>query len=229
MCNETGLAFGERWITQQDVRGKRVLEVGSRQVQQPPVSLRSPITALAPSGYVGVDLAPGPGVDVVCPAERLVERFGRDGFDLVLSTEMLEHVADWRTVITALKRMVKPGGALLLTTRSRGFPYHAWPHDHWRFELDDMRAVFADFTIEALEADAKEPGVFVYARKPAHWREHTPALALYSMVTGQRRFAVPAVRTFVYATWIGMRQRYVRLVPRPVRNVVNTLLGRRPA
>ncbi|MBL8752085.1 MAG: class I SAM-dependent methyltransferase [Planctomycetes bacterium] len=229
MCNDTGLAFGERWLSAARIQGKRVLEVGSRQVQQPSISLRGPVTALQPREYVGVDLLPGPGVDVVCPAERLVEQFGPAAFDVVLSTEMLEHVADWRAVVSAMKRVCKPGGFLLLTTRSPGFPYHAWPHDHWRFERDDLRAVFADCVELAIESDPKEPGVFVWVQKPEGFVERTPELPVYSMVTRRRRRSVPRVRTFVFTTLFGLRRRYVQGVPRPLRNLVNRLLGRRPA
>jgi SAM-dependent methyltransferase len=193
------------------------------------MSLRATITALQPREYVGVDLLPGPGVDVVCPAERLVERFGADSFEVVVSTEMLEHVADWRAVLVAMKRVLAPGGVLLLTTRSPGFPYHAWPHDHWRFDLDDMRAAFADCTMLALESDPKEPGVFVFVRKPLSWVESTPELPIYEMVTARRRHTVPRVRTFVFTTLFGLRRRYVQGVPKPVRNFVNRLLGRHPA
>ena len=113
MCNDTGMAFGERQLTAGDAADRAVLEVGARHVQEPPMSLRAHVMAMRPSSYVGVDLAAGPGVDVVCPAEQLVERFGANSFDLVICTEMLEHVDDWRCVIRNLKQVLRPRGVLL--------------------------------------------------------------------------------------------------------------------
>jgi 2-polyprenyl-3-methyl-5-hydroxy-6-metoxy-1,4-benzoquinol methylase len=81
-------------------------------------------------------MAPGPDVDEVCAAEKLVQRFGPDALDVVISTEMLGHVRDWRAVIDNTKSVLKPGGTLLFTTRSQGFAFHAYP-----FRLLAVRAI----------------------------------------------------------------------------------------
>lgn len=134
-----------------------------------------------------MDLEEGPGVDEVVRADSLVERFGADAFDVVVSTEMLEHVREWRTVVSNLKGVVRRGGALLLTTRSKGFPYHGYPDDFWRYEDSDMRRIFADLDIQSLEADPSEPGVFMKARKPKRFREkRLRRVELYSMVHERR-------------------------------------------
>ena len=97
-----------------------------------------------PSEYLGVDAEAGIGVDEICWAEDIVGRFGEQSFDVVIATELLEHVADWRPVVENLKQVLHDGGVLVVTTRSEGFPYHAWPHDHWRYSIDDFRQIFAD-------------------------------------------------------------------------------------
>ena len=132
MCNQSGLRFGTRCLTSELVEGSDVLEVGACDVNG---SLRPYVAALRPMSYVGVDLAPGRGVDVVMHAEDLTKRFGLDAFDLVIATEMVEHVRDWRTIVRNMKAVLRSGGHLLVTTRSRGFPYHGWPSDYWRYEL----------------------------------------------------------------------------------------------
>jgi SAM-dependent methyltransferase len=119
VCNSTGIAFGEAVLTKAMIAGRDVLEVGATDVNG---SLRPFVESLGPGRYVGVDIAPGPRVDEVVDASKLVERFGADAFDVVLTTEMVEHVRDWRTVVRNLKRVVRPGGLLLVTTRSLGFP-----------------------------------------------------------------------------------------------------------
>ena len=49
-------------------------------------------------------------VDVVVPAEELVKYFGAESFDVVIATELLEHVKDWRLVVNNMKQVLKPKG-----------------------------------------------------------------------------------------------------------------------
>lgn len=131
-------------------RGPVVLEVGSRNVNGSPRD--AGIDALV---YVGVDLEDGPGVDVVCDVDKLDDApLSIDVFDVVISTEMLEHVADWQSALIQMAFRVASGGLLILTTRSPGFEYHPYPLDKWRFTLDDMRAIFAEgWDLLTLEPD----------------------------------------------------------------------------
>ncbi len=168
MCNKSGLEFVGRALPEADVRGKSVLEVGAYDVNG---SARALILARQPASYLGVDIVPGPSVDELCEAGQLVQRYGENAFDIVFTTEMMEHVRDWRGVISALKGVVRPGGLLVITTRSIGYGYHQWPGDFWRYELDDMRAIFADFEILLVEPDPLSAGVFVKVRKPAQFNE----------------------------------------------------------
>ena len=165
MCNHACIAFARAHLAREEISGKAVLEIGARQVN---ASVRPDVEALGPKTYLGVDLCPGPGVDEVCAAEQVVDRFGPDSFDVVIATEVLEHIRDWRAAVHSLKTVLRPGGVALVTTRSPGFPYHGYPADHWRFEPELMGRVFADFEVEALEPDHTRPGVFLKAKKRAH-------------------------------------------------------------
>ena len=181
MCNHSCIQFGRNNLSDIEVRGKATLEVGSRNING---SLRGIVEAFSPGSYIGVDMVPGDGVDQLCNAEKLIERFGQESFDVLISTEMLEHVRDWCKVVENFKLLLRPAGLLLITTRSRGFPYHEAPFDFWRYEISDMRQIFSDFTIETLESDPEEPGVFLKARKPANYVPNDLSdYALYSMVT----------------------------------------------
>lgn len=165
------MAFGMRALGPGEVVNQRVLEVGAYDVNG---SLRPYVESLRPSSYLGVDLVPGPQVDQVCSVYDLVTRFGAEAFDVVICTESLEHMEDWRRAISNMKRVLKPGGKLLVTTVGKGFPYHAHPGDYWRFEPEDMQRIFADFQLDLLEtapAAIDSHSVFVSATKPKNFRE----------------------------------------------------------
>lgn len=184
MCNPACVQFAIWHLHREDIQGKSVIEVGSTNVNG---TLRDHVRYFNPASYLGVDVAPGPGVDQVCNAENLIETFGTERFDVLITTEMLEHVRDWRKVIDNLKQVVVPGGLLFITTRSLGFPFHMFPDDFWRYEPEDFQLVFADFHMRVLMPDPSEPGVFMKAVRPLDW---TPAdlssIALYSMQTRER-------------------------------------------
>lgn len=168
MCSPTVRAFVGAVLGPDHVRGRRVLEVGSLDVNG---SARAVVEALGPSEYVGVDIEPGPGVDRVVAAEHLVATFGSERFDVVVATELLEHTEHWREVVHNLKAVLVPGGRLVLTTRSWPFEYHGYPFDFWRWEVDDLRMVFADFTAVEATADPHRPGVLLVAERPLDWVE----------------------------------------------------------
>src|SRR5262245_11495656 len=164
--HDTCLEWGKTVIGEADVAGKRVLEVGAYDMNG---SYRQHVESLEPHSYLGVDMNLGPGVDEACRAEELAERFGENAFDLVLATELLEHCENWQDVVSNLKRVTR--GILIVTTRSKGFPYHPAPDDCWRYEVSDFRHIFNDMEIDMLVADPGPPGVFLKARKPALFQE----------------------------------------------------------
>lgn len=179
MCNRKCLEFVEDTITAAEVYGKSILEVGSRDMNG---SVRPIVEKLFPEKYIGVDISEGKRVDRLCNAMDLVKVFGEQSFDVVITTEMLEHAEYWREAISNIKRVLKPGGVLFITTRSEGFPYHGFPYDYWRYGLGDMQAIFSDFTIHVLMPDPYEPGVFLKAEKPYNFVEkNLKDYALYSI------------------------------------------------
>jgi SAM-dependent methyltransferase len=177
------------------VAGRDVLDVGAFDVNG---TVRPIVEALGPARYMGVDLTSGPGVDEIVDAADLVTRFGRESFDLVITTEMVEHTRDWPAVMKNLKGVLRPGGHLLVTTRSPGFHFHAWPYDFWRYTPDDMRAIFGDLEILTIEGDTDAPGVFVFARRPEAYVPNTPLIPLFSIITGRRQTSVSDFRLAIF-------------------------------
>jgi SAM-dependent methyltransferase len=108
MCHQSVIEFFINNINCDEFQDKTVLEVGSKYVNG---SVRPLIELFCkPKQYVGVDIEHGKYVDLVLPAERLIDYFGSESFDAVITTEMLEHVYDWRTVLNNIKAVLKRGG-----------------------------------------------------------------------------------------------------------------------
>lgn len=155
------------------VRGKRVLDVGSLSVNG---TMRDYFAGLAPAEFYGIDMRPGEAVDEVLDVNDLLERFGPQRWDLIVTTEMLEHCERWQNAIYQMKESLVVGGWLVLTTRSPGYPHHDHPNDHWRFSketlmeaLEDLEDVstWSDPGFEIRFSHFRQPGVFIRGRRGA--------------------------------------------------------------
>lgn len=109
----------------------------------------------------------GLDVDRVASANRIP--FGPKSFDVVVCTEMLEHDPAFWDSIPEMKRVLRPGGHLLLTTRGIGFPFHEYPGDYWRFTETAITLLFQRSNLKVLEVVPDpypdHPGVFGHAQK----------------------------------------------------------------
>lgn len=97
-------------------RDCRVLEIGSLDING---SVRE---FFRDCQYVGLDVAVGPGVDVVCQGQDYDAPEG--SFDTVISCETMEHNPFWRETLLNMLRICRPGGWVLLTCATTGRPEH---------------------------------------------------------------------------------------------------------
>jgi len=81
----------------------------------------------------------GGGGDIVGRAEALP--LASRSVDLVLCTQVMEHVAEPGLAIGEMARVLKPGGRGLLTTHGTWF-YHPDPEDYWRWTSAGLAALF---------------------------------------------------------------------------------------
>lgn len=95
-----------------------ILEFGSRNINGTPRSVSTV------SRYVGVDIAPGHGVDIVCDAST-VEVDGE--FDVVVCAEVFEHADDGTCSAIAANahRHLRSGGVFLATMAGPGRAPHS--------------------------------------------------------------------------------------------------------
>lgn len=89
--------------------------------------------------YVGVDLEPGPGVDVVL-SDVYHLPFDDESADVVISGQMLEHCGHFWRVFSEISRILKPEGLAFMIAPSAG-PVHRYPVDCYRFYPDSYQAL----------------------------------------------------------------------------------------
>ena len=177
--NEAVINFFYNNLNSKEVEGKTVIELGSQFVNG---TVRFSIENLNPSKYIGIDQFPGPCVDLVLKLEDTLNYFKEEKFDIVVSTEMLEHCLDFRLAINIIKSLVKVGGLILISTRSIGFGIHGFPYDFWRFQKEDLKKLFSDFKILSLEDDLSMPGVFMKAQKECNVYQDISSYELYNII-----------------------------------------------
>jgi SAM-dependent methyltransferase len=114
-----------------------VLELGSRNVSG--ITRRD----LFPhsSEYVGFDILPGEGVDMVGDIHRLSGYCPAQHFDIVYSISVFEHLLfPWKAVLE-INKVLKKGGYVYLSTHPV-WPEHEMPWDFWRFPRNGFHGLF---------------------------------------------------------------------------------------
>jgi SAM-dependent methyltransferase len=142
--------FG-RWLGQLPSGELDVLDIGGR--IQPYRALIANYSRL----YVAVDLLHTPLVDIVARGEDLP--LGNARFDLVICTQVFEYIAQPSLVIGEIYRVLRPGGALLLSVPS-ACPVDS-KEEYWRFLPAGLRHLLVGFThVEILAEGSSVAGFF---------------------------------------------------------------------
>lgn len=188
-----------------------IVEIGAYQVegQQSIADLRS----LFPGKeYLGLDMRPGPGVDLVDNVEQLSLHDGSVGTVLALST--FEHVTHFWRGFNEVHRVLKPHGAFLVCCPFY-FHVHAFPNDYWRFTPSALESLLEPYpskfvgwhgpktrpaNVWSLAFREEHPGISeeafmryrekmsLYARQPMPWSRKL-RYQLGRLLCGRRPFA----------------------------------------
>jgi SAM-dependent methyltransferase len=98
---------------------------------------------IIPGEFVGIDIEPGPNVDVVADLcndnlDHLAGKFG-----LLFCSALLEHVKNPFQVAANVQRLLRKGGHLYFAG-PWVWSYHAYPDDYWRISFSGIKVLFPE-------------------------------------------------------------------------------------
>jgi SAM-dependent methyltransferase len=198
-----------RAVTESFVLPEPVLEIGSYQVegQEEYANLRG---LFAGRKYLGLDMRPGPGVDMIADVENLPLPDASVGTALAVST--FEHVPHFWRGFEQLHRVLRADGVLVVACPFY-FHIHNYPGDYWRF------------TPQALDLLLTE-----YPQRILGW--HGPAkrpLNVWAVGFGKEHSQITVQQFHRYKALLGTYARQVRRPGRLLRyRVARLLCGRGP-
>lgn len=89
--------------------------------------------------YTALDLQAGPGIDIV--GDVLAAPIPDASYDTLVSIHVIEHVREPWTMIDEVARILRPGGTAIVMAPFM-YPFHADPHDYFRFSELGLRSLF---------------------------------------------------------------------------------------
>jgi SAM-dependent methyltransferase len=176
-CDPTSELWGEhrsryRFAARLGMAGRRVLDVACG------AGFGLELLEQAGARALGVDYAAGALAEArrSQPASRLVRTdaarlpFRSQSFDLVVSFETIEHVTDARALVHEIRRVLKTGGCLVLSTPNRGFGpperHTANPFHTREFTASEVRDLLSETFDE----------VHLYGQRPSPAYRYVPFL-----------------------------------------------------
>jgi len=101
------------------------------------------------SEYIGIDVEAGSEVDMILSPGNSWP-LDTNHFDVVLCTQVLEHVGDVHQVCKEINRVLKPGGLAVMS-----FPFlyneHGAPEDYRRFTVYGASTIFPEMKIKIIK------------------------------------------------------------------------------
>lgn len=94
---------------------------------------------------VGYDITRGKGVDII--GDALYLPFRENAFEVVLCTEVLEHLREHFLALEEIRRVLKVAGGLILTTRFL-YPIHNKPCDFYRYTKYGLEYLLRHYNVK---------------------------------------------------------------------------------
>lgn len=158
----TSMSLSEHFVRTYfpDATDKEILEVGSSDING---GIRHLFQN--PKRYVGMDLIQRAGVDLVLEARQAYcWPLPADSFDLVISTNTLEHCTKPWLTMREMVRALRPGG-LVCNVAPWRIHHHPEPLDCFRILADGMQSLMEDAGLEILECRMQDDDTIGVGRK----------------------------------------------------------------
>jgi SAM-dependent methyltransferase len=99
--------------------------------------------------YIGADIGDNPDADVrIEPGEEVP--FKDCEFDIIMSSQVLEHVEDASLYLRECRRLLKPNGLLFISTHGT-WQYHGHPYDYQRWTSYGLKSIITKSGFEIIE------------------------------------------------------------------------------
>lgn len=136
-----------------------VMEMGARVVGSMPQDWRSRYEPEC--RYLGNDIHPGPGIDIVGDVHSLTASVAPGSLDGIFSVAVLEHLAAPWLAAAEINRALKLGGETVHVTH-QSWPVHETPNDFFRMSDQALRSLFGTATgFEVVECGMAYPVAIV--------------------------------------------------------------------
>jgi SAM-dependent methyltransferase len=105
-----------------------------------------PVVAPSVKEYIGIDLEENPRARIHISPQGKVQ-LADEQIDVVLSTQVLEHVENPLFYLSEAHRILQPGGLLILSTHGY-WMYHPDPTDYWRWTSAGLQKIVTESGFE---------------------------------------------------------------------------------
>lgn len=139
--------FLDNFVSKTDHKSIKVLDVGSYDING---SYRH-LFADKRFEYIGMDMVPGPNVDIAMENPYVWNTLETDSFDLVISGQAFEHAEFFWITMGEMARVLKKDGLLCIIAPNNFFE-HRTPVDCYRFFTDGMVALARYVSLEIVHA-----------------------------------------------------------------------------
>ena len=164
------------------------------------------------SEYIGADVTPGPHIDRLLGADGLTAEPDAS-YDVVLSTQVLEHVQYPEDYLRECHRILRPGGTLMLSTHGM-VQEHGCPFDFFRWTSRGLETLVTEGGFEVKESVKFTTEIRGVVQLLHHFVDHLRCPNVLAL-----RYALAGLRRLYYwlcmpcLNWFGARLRQQGIVP----------------